>query len=81
VDTKPELEILADDVKCSHGATIGDLDDAALFYLQARGIDTVMARRMLVEAFAADVIDASGAPAPIREHLHSQLSAWLERLP
>ncbi len=81
VDTKPELEILADDVKCSHGATIGDLDDAALFYLQARGIDAVTARQMLVEAFAADVIDASEVPAPIRAHLHGLLSSWLERLP
>lgn len=80
VDTRPELEILADDVKCSHGATIGDLDEAALFYLQSRGIETATARRMLVEAFAADVIESSTADAPIRAHLHQLLSAWLEAL-
>lgn len=80
VDTRPELEILADDVKCSHGATIGDLDDAALFYLQARGIDAAAARQMLVGAFAADVIDSCGAPEAIRQHLHQHLSAWLGAL-
>lgn len=52
---KPELEILADDVKCSHGATVGDLDPAALFFLQARGLDPAAARRLLVDAFTADV--------------------------
>ncbi|HWE72043.1 MAG TPA: Fe-S cluster assembly protein SufD, partial [Stellaceae bacterium] len=57
VDTKPELEILADDVKCSHGATVGDLDENAMFYLAARGIPADEARRMLIEAFAADAID------------------------
>lgn len=54
VTTKPELEIYADDVQCSHGATVGCLDENALFYLRARGIDEVMAREMLVEAFAAE---------------------------
>ncbi|MDD2876932.1 MAG: Fe-S cluster assembly protein SufD [Acidiphilium sp.] len=81
VDTKPELEILADDVKCSHGATVGDLDDSALFYLQARGIDAATARRMLIGGFAADIIDASGAGETIRQHLHRHLSVWLEHLP
>ncbi|MGH7036385.1 MAG: Fe-S cluster assembly protein SufD, partial [Stellaceae bacterium] len=56
VDTKPELEIFADDVKCSHGATVGDLDETALFYLEARGIPPAEARRMLIEAFAAEAI-------------------------
>jgi Fe-S cluster assembly protein SufD len=73
VDTKPELEIFADDVKCSHGATVGSLDEAALFYLQARGIDPATARSMLVAAFAADVIDAAGlegdVDALVRRHL------------
>jgi len=80
VDTRPELEILADDVKCSHGATIGDLDEAALFYLQARGIEAATARQMLVGAFAADIIDSCGAPEPIRAHLHRHLATWLEAL-
>src|SRR3546814_13476537 len=50
-DSKPELVIHADDVKCSHGATVGDLDKDALFYLRARGIDPVPAEAMLVQAF------------------------------
>ncbi|HBZ34389.1 MAG TPA: hypothetical protein DEO38_04725 [Bacteroidales bacterium] len=57
VNTKPELEIYADDVKCSHGATTGQLDEAALFYMRQRGIDTQTARRMLLDAFMADIID------------------------
>jgi Fe-S cluster assembly protein SufD len=56
MDTKPQLEIYADDVKCSHGATVGQLDDNALFYLQSRGIDKRQARLMLMFAFAHEVI-------------------------
>jgi Fe-S cluster assembly protein SufD len=56
VNTKPQLEIYADDVKCSHGATIGQIDDDALFYLQARGISKNVAHRMMLEAFANDVL-------------------------
>lgn len=77
VDTKPELEIFADDVKCSHGATVGDLDDAALFYLQSRGIDPHIARGMLVEAFAASVIDSADVSDELKTYLHHHLSAWL----
>jgi len=54
--TKPQLEIYADDVKCSHGATVGQLDDAALFYLRSRGIGTKEARLMLMYAFAEDIV-------------------------
>ena len=56
IDTKPQLEIFADDVKCTHGATVGQLDEDSLFYLQARGIGREEARRMLVHAFANAVI-------------------------
>ncbi len=56
VNTKPQLEIFADDVKCSHGCTIGQLDDEALFYLRARGIGEESAKSLLVHAFAADVL-------------------------
>ncbi len=56
VNTKPQLEIYADEVKCSHGATIGQLDDDALFYMQSRGINRMAAHRMLLEAFADDVL-------------------------
>jgi Fe-S cluster assembly protein SufD len=77
VDTRPELEIYADDVKCSHGATVGDLDDAAFFYLQARGIDPHTARQMLVEAFAADIIDTANVSEDLSAYLHNHLSTWL----
>ncbi|HXP77437.1 MAG TPA: Fe-S cluster assembly protein SufD [Stellaceae bacterium] len=79
VDTKPELEILADDVKCSHGATVGDLDEAALFYLRSRGIDEVAARRMLIEAFAADAIEGAVPVGELRVHLRRRLGVWLEQ--
>ena len=57
IDTKPELEIYADDVKCSHGTTVGELDPDHLFYLRARGIDADDARHMLTTAFAASVLE------------------------
>ncbi|MES2217468.1 MAG: Fe-S cluster assembly protein SufD [Pseudomonadota bacterium] len=55
INTKPELEIYADDVKCAHGDTVGQIDAAALFYLRARGIPQAIAMKMLTQAFAADV--------------------------
>ncbi len=57
VDTKPQLEIFADDVKCTHGATIGQIDENQLFYLRARGVEEAMARGLLVHAFAHDIIE------------------------
>jgi Fe-S cluster assembly protein SufD len=57
VDTKPQLEIFADDVKCTHGATVGRLDDVAMFYLNSRGIGAERARTLLTYAFAADVLE------------------------
>jgi Fe-S cluster assembly protein SufD len=57
VDTKPQLEIFADDVKCTHGATVGRIDENALFYMKSRGMDAETARRLLIYAFAADVIE------------------------
>jgi len=56
-DTKPQLEIYADDVKCTHGATIGQLNDESVFYLRSRGLDTATAKRMLVHAFAGEIIE------------------------
>lgn len=70
VQAIPRLEILADDVKCSHGATVGQLDPAQLFYLRSRGLGEAEARALLVEAFGAEVCAA--APAALRP--------WLERL-
>ena len=68
VDTKPQLEIFADDVKCTHGATIGQIDQTALFYLKSRGIENGLARRLLTYAFAADVLETIEVDE-IREHL------------
>jgi len=56
-DTKPQLEIYADDVKCTHGATIGQLNDESIYYLRSRGIGLESARRMLIHAFAGEIID------------------------
>ncbi len=76
IDTKPELEIFADDVKCSHGAAVGDLDEAALFYLLARGIPREAARRMLIEAFLREAVEIV-EPAAVREHLLARLARRL----
>ena len=58
IDTKPELEIYADDVKCSHGATVGQLDEAALFYMRSRGLAEDDAKRALTRAFASGMLSA-----------------------
>ncbi len=75
-DTKPELEIYADDVKCSHGATVGEIDDDALFYMRARGIDDHEARQMLVESFVGEIIDTVSIEL-IRDHLRQTVAQWL----
>ena len=77
VDTKPELEILADDVKCAHGAAVGDLDKDTLFYLRARGIGADEARRMLIEAFVLEAVETVEQPA-LRDHLAGHVRRWLE---
>jgi Fe-S cluster assembly protein SufD len=79
IDTKPELEILADDVKCAHGASVGELDEAALFYLRARGIPEDEARRLLIEGFLREPIEGI-ADTAIREHLLRRLAVRLSRL-
>lgn len=77
VDTKPQLEIFADDVKCTHGATIGQLDDDSLFYLRSRGIDAELARSVLIYGFANDIIGHVDMP-----DLHARIQHLvLERLP
>jgi Fe-S cluster assembly protein SufD len=58
INTKPQLEIYADDVKCSHGATIGQLDENAMFYLRSRGLSLKDAKNLLLYAFATDVLDS-----------------------
>ena len=72
VDTKPQLEIFADDVKCTHGATVGRLDESAYFYLQSRGIPRARAQELLTYAFAAEVV-GEVASAPVREALDALL--------
>jgi Fe-S cluster assembly protein SufD len=57
VNSKPELEIYADDVKCSHGSTTGQLDEEAIYYLRARGLSEKSAKKLLVSAFIADVLN------------------------
>lgn len=78
VDTKPQLEIFANDVRCTHGATIGQLDDDALFYLRARGITADMARDMLIYAFASDVVDRIRMEQ-VRQELQNILHDRLQR--
>ena len=63
INTKPELQILADDVRCTHGATIGQLDAESLFYLQLRGIGKKEARSLLTYAFAQDIVDRIKVPS------------------
>src|SRR5204862_62983 len=77
VDSLPQLEILADDVKCKHGSTTGQLDPLALFYLRSRGIGEAAARSLLTYAFASDVVGRMGVPA-----LRARLTEFLQqRLP
>jgi Fe-S cluster assembly protein SufD len=80
IDTKPELEIYADDVVCSHGATAGDLDHDALFYLRARGIPEADARGMLIEAFLAESVHNIAAQG-ICPALMSSIGHWLAGRP
>ena len=70
VDTKPQLEIFADDVKCTHGATVGRLDETALFYMKSRGVNRELARRLLTYAFAADVLETIEL-AEVRDELEA----------
>jgi Fe-S cluster assembly protein SufD len=76
--TKPELEIFADDVKCSHGATAGELDANALFFLRARGIPETEARALLVEAFLGEALDMIGDDA-LRVPAAEMVRKWLAR--
>jgi Fe-S cluster assembly protein SufD len=67
VDVKPQLEIFADDVKCAHGAAIGQLDAEQLFYLKSRGLSDTRARNLLTYAFAAEVIDRIPVPSLVEQ--------------
>ncbi len=79
INSNPQLEIFADDVKCTHGAAVGQLDEEAMFYLQARGLTRVEARDMLLHAFAGEVLegpeDSGAARADRDELLHARSRA------
>ena len=77
INTKPQLEIWADDVKCSHGATTGQLDEEQLFYLRARGLSKDTAKAMLLHAFATDIIDHISIE-PLKEHFMQVLDEKLK---
>jgi Fe-S cluster assembly protein SufD len=79
IDTKPELVIYADDVQCSHGATTGQLDPDALFYLRSRGLGESEARSALTRAFAGAVLSKVDAPA-LAQHVHDEMDRRLVRL-
>ena len=74
INTKPQLEIYADDVKCTHGAAVGQLDEESLFYLRSRGIELAQARALLTYAFANDVISRIQIEE-VRDHLEEILLA------
>jgi Fe-S cluster assembly protein SufD len=78
IDTKPQLEIYADDVKCTHGATIGQFDDNALFYLRSRGLSEAAGRHVLLLAFANECLDRMSSPQ-VREHLERLVVAGLPK--
>ncbi len=77
-DSRPQLEIYADDVKCSHGSTVGELDETALFYLRSRALDEALARSLLIYAFASDVLERM-ALEPVRRQLERRLTERLLR--
>ena len=79
IDTKPQLEIYADDVKCTHGATIGQIEENALFYLRSRGIDEISARKLLLLAFANECLDRMAA-GPARQHVEALIGGHLQQM-
>jgi len=78
IDTKPQLEIFADDVKCTHGATVGQLNDDAVFYFRSRGIREETARQMLTHAFATEIVNRIGV-GTVRDHLETLLWSRLDQ--
>jgi Fe-S cluster assembly protein SufD len=79
INTKPELEIYADDVRCSHGATVGQINSEALFYLQSRGIPRVEAKRLLSLAFIAEIVEQL-PQSSVREFVTQRSSSLLSSL-
>jgi Fe-S cluster assembly protein SufD len=79
VNTLPQLEIYADDVKCTHGATIGELQEDALYYLQTRGIDPRQGHAMLTLAFANEVLDEMRC-REVKTYVEGLVQAWLQEV-
>jgi Fe-S cluster assembly protein SufD len=79
VDTKPQLETYADNVKCSHGTTVGQLEESQLFYLRSRGIDAAQAKSLWCLGFASEILDRCGI-TPLRELIENELVAMLAGL-
>ena len=79
IDTKPQLEIFADDVKCSHGATVGKLDETSEFYIRSRGVPQELAKSMLIRAFANDVIETIKID-PLKEQINHMIFEHLHRV-
>jgi Fe-S cluster assembly protein SufD len=79
IDTKPQLEIYADDVKCSHGATVGHLDDQAYFYIRSRGVSPEVAKSMLIRAFVDDVVESIKIEN-LKEQLNHMIFKHLHRI-
>jgi Fe-S cluster assembly protein SufD len=78
INSNPQLEIFADDVKCTHGAAIGQLDDEAMFYMRARGLTERDARYMLIHAYAGEVLEGITIE-PLRQQLERELFTQLDR--
>jgi Fe-S cluster assembly protein SufD len=78
VNTKPQLEIFADDVKCTHGCTVGRLNEEGLFYLQSRGISEKTARNLLLSAYASDILDQI-KPEVLRSFVEKLINHRLEK--
>ena len=77
MDTKPELEIYADDVQCSHGATTGQLDEEPLFYLRSRGLNEKEARFLLMQAFIAEIVEKVDDEG-YRQIIQDKVETWLQ---
>ncbi|MXW43784.1 MAG: Fe-S cluster assembly protein SufD, partial [Candidatus Dadabacteria bacterium] len=78
IETKPHLEIYNDDVKCTHGATIGQMDEEALFYLRSRGISVRQAKIIMLQAFTGETLEHMSIDS-VREALESVVMKWFEQ--
>ena len=76
IDTKPQLEIYADDVKCAHGSSTGALDEDALFYLRSRGLDVLSAKALLIRGFATELLDLVKQDG-VRDFITDRFDTWL----